>query len=82
MAPSAARYVATVGMGLVTSGSELEGTEGRVTMLLWIIVIVLVLALLGSVPRWRHSRSWGWTPSGLIGLLLLLLIIAWLIGWI
>jgi hypothetical protein len=51
-------------------------------MLLWIIVIVLVLAMLGSVPRWRHSRSWGWTPSGLIGFLLLLLIVAWLVGWV
>ena len=51
-------------------------------MLLWIIVIVLVLALLGSVPTWRYSRRWGWTPSGLIGFLLLLLLIAWLIGWV
>jgi hypothetical protein len=51
-------------------------------MLLWIILIILILALLGSVPAWPYSRGWGWTPSGLIGFLLLILLIVWLMGWI
>ncbi len=49
-------------------------------MLGWILLIVLVLLLLGAVPRWSHSRSWGWGPSGLIGFLLVALLIAWLLG--
>jgi hypothetical protein len=48
----------------------------------WIIVIVLLLLLLGAVPTWGHSRSWGWGPSGLLGVLLVILIIALLVGWI
>jgi len=51
-------------------------------MLLWIVLIVLVLALLGSVPTWSHSRRWGWTPSGIIGFLLLVLLVIWLLGWL
>lgn len=49
-------------------------------MLLWIILIILVLALLGAVPAWPHSRRWGWGPSGLVGFLLLVLLIAWILG--
>jgi hypothetical protein len=51
-------------------------------MLTWILLIILVLALLGSVPAWPYSRRWGWRPSGIIGFLLLLLLIAWLAGWL
>jgi len=49
-------------------------------MLGWILLIVLVLLLLGAIPRWSHSRRWGWGPSGLIGFLLVVLLIAWLLG--
>jgi hypothetical protein len=51
-------------------------------MLGTILVIVLILLLLGALPTWGHSRSWGWGPSGLLGTLLLILIIALLVGWI
>ena len=41
-----------------------------------IILIVLLLALLlGALPRWPHSRTWGYYPSGGIGLVLVLLVI-------
>ena len=40
-----------------------------------ILLIVLVLVLLGVVPRWPHSRSWGYGPSGGIGLLLVVVLI-------
>ncbi|HEX5733919.1 MAG TPA: DUF3309 family protein [Blastocatellia bacterium] len=49
-------------------------------MLTTIIIIVLILLLLGSVPRWPYSRSWGYFPSGLLGLILLIVIILWLTG--
>jgi hypothetical protein len=45
-----------------------------------ILVIVLVLLLLGALPVWPYSRSWGYTGSGIIGFLLLLLVIGWLLG--
>ena len=44
-----------------------------------ILVIILVLLLLGVVPRWPHSRSWGYGPSGGIGLLLVIVLILWLL---
>lgn len=44
-------------------------------MLTWILLIVLILLLVGAVPAWPHSRSWGYFPSGGIGLILLILLI-------
>jgi hypothetical protein len=44
-------------------------------MLGLILLIVLVLLLLGAAPAWPHSRSWGYGPSGVLGLLLVVLII-------
>lgn len=49
-------------------------------MLGWILLIVLVLLLIGAVPAWPHSRSWGYFPSGLLGLLVVILLIALLTG--
>jgi len=45
-----------------------------------ILIIILVLALLGIIPVWPHSRSWGYYPSGGIGLLVLILLILLLMG--
>ncbi|MCB1422465.1 MAG: DUF3309 domain-containing protein [Nitratireductor sp.] len=45
-----------------------------------ILLIILILALLGAIPAWPHSRSWGYRPSGLIGTVLLILIVLALIG--
>jgi hypothetical protein len=41
---------------------------------------VLVLMLLGAIPSWRHSRSWGYYPSGGVGLVLLVLVVLMLSG--
>jgi len=49
-------------------------------MLLTILFIVLILALIGSVPAWPHSREWGYYPSGGVGLVLLILLILFLLG--
>lgn len=51
-------------------------------MLSTILIIVLILALLGAVPTWPHSRSWGYYPSGGLGLVLVILIILMLLGHI
>ncbi len=45
-----------------------------------ILVIILVLLLLGVVPRWSHSRSWGYGPSGGIAVLLVIVLIIWMLG--
>ncbi len=44
-------------------------------MLLMILVIVLLLALVGSVPTWPHSRDWGYYPAGGIGVLIAIVVV-------
>lgn len=44
-------------------------------MLGTILIVVLVLMLIGAVPTWGHSRTWGYGPSGAIGIILLILLI-------
>jgi hypothetical protein len=51
-------------------------------MLGTILLIVLVLMLLGALPTWPHSRSWGYAPSGVVGLLVVVLLILLLNGTI
>jgi Protein of unknown function (DUF3309) len=45
-----------------------------------ILLVVLIILLLGSVPTWPHSRSWGYRPSGILGVLLLIVLILFLTG--
>lgn len=45
-----------------------------------ILLIVLILLLIGAIPGWPHSRSWGYAPSGGIGLILMVLLILVLLG--
>jgi len=45
-----------------------------------ILLIVLVLALVGSVPAWPYSRGWGYAPSGGIGTILIILLVLYLLG--
>jgi len=45
-----------------------------------IILIVLVLALLGVIPVWSHSRTWGYGPSGGFGLAVIILVVLLLTG--
>lgn len=49
-------------------------------MLGTVLIIVLILALLGSVPAWPHSREWGYYPSGGLGLILIIVIILLIAG--
>lgn len=45
-----------------------------------ILLIVLIFMLIGAVPTWPHSRSWGYLPSGALGLVALILLILLLLG--
>ena len=49
-------------------------------MLGTILIIILLLLLIGALPRWGYSRSWGYYPSGGLGLVLVIIIILFLIG--
>jgi hypothetical protein len=49
-------------------------------MLGMLLVVVLVLALVGALPRWSHSRDWGYYPTGGLGLVLCIVVILLLIG--
>jgi hypothetical protein len=40
-----------------------------------ILIIILILLLLGAVPAWPHSRGWGYGPSGLLGVVVLLILV-------
>ncbi len=44
-----------------------------------ILLIILIILLLGTVPRWPHSRNWGYGPSGGIGLILVIVLILYLL---
>ncbi len=45
-----------------------------------ILLIVLILILVGAFPSWPHSRSWGYGPSGILGVVVVVLIVLLLMG--
>lgn len=45
-----------------------------------VLVVLLVLLLLGALPTWPHSKSWGYAPSGGLGAVLVILVILLLLG--
>jgi hypothetical protein len=45
-----------------------------------ILLVILVLALLGVIPTWPHSRQWGYGPSGGVGLILVIVLILLVLG--
>jgi hypothetical protein len=49
-------------------------------MLGTILIVVLLLALFGALPRWSHSRNWGYAPTGGVGVILLIVVILLLLG--
>jgi uncharacterized protein DUF3309 len=60
--------------------STAEFATRRKTMLGTVLVVILILALLGALPRWSHSREWGYVPTGGVGLVLVVVVILVLIG--
>lgn len=74
-----------VGIGLRVAGDTVLGLkEKRVResdmSLGTILLIVLVLALIGVIPAWPHSRGWGYGPSGIVGVILIVLLILFFTG--
>jgi hypothetical protein len=59
---------------------ERAGGQERASMLGTILIIILILALIGALPTWGHSRSWGYFPSGGLGLVLVIIVILLLLG--
>ncbi len=49
-------------------------------MLGTILIILLILLLIGALPRWGYSSGWGYGPSGLLGLILVVILVLWLLG--
>lgn len=47
-----------------------------------ILVILVVLLLVGGLPRWGYSRNWGYGPSGGLGLILLILLVLLILGYL
>lgn len=49
-------------------------------MLSTVLLILLILILVGALPRWGHSKDWGYGPSGVVGTILIVLLILMLMG--
>lgn len=48
--------------------------------MLLLVIVILVLALLGVLPTWPHSRSWGYRPGGVISIILIVVLVLFLMG--
>ena len=60
--------------------SAKPAARGEGDMLPTVLIVVVVLMLLGALPRWPHSREWGYYPSGGLGLVMVILVILLLMG--
>ncbi len=49
-------------------------------MLSTILIVLLILILVGALPRWRHSGNWGYGPGGLVGVILIIVVVLALAG--
>lgn len=47
---------------------------------MWLILVILLVLLLGSLPTWPYSGGWGYYPSGLLGLVLVIVLVMVLLG--
>jgi hypothetical protein len=70
----------TVGGSVLRPGPTARTLHFEFDMLLTILVIILLLMALGSVPGWPHSRSWGYYPSGGLGLVVIILLVFFLMS--
>jgi Protein of unknown function (DUF3309) len=63
----------------ITKAESLAGKKEQ-DMLGTILIVILVLALFGALPRWSHSREWGYAPTGGLGLVLFVVVILLVLG--
>ena len=49
-------------------------------MLGTMVMVTLILFLIGALPTWSHSQSWGYAPSGILGTILIIVLILFLLG--
>jgi membrane-bound ClpP family serine protease len=63
-----------------TPAKRWRRTKEQVMSLGTILLIVVILMLVGVLPVWPHARSWGYGPSGIAGVVLLILIVLFLMG--
>jgi hypothetical protein len=52
----------------------------RETVMSTIVLIILIILLIGGLPSWPYSRGWGYAPSGILGVILIIVIILLLTG--
>jgi len=77
--PAADRFLAAAGTSAHRRTFDRQ-TEKETPDMSTILLIVLVLVLLGALPSWPYSRSWGYGPSGVLGLVLVVVVILALTG--
>jgi hypothetical protein len=64
----------------VLFGTRFTRRPAYTARMITILIVIVVLMLVGAIPSWPHSRSWGYGPSGGLGLVLLILLILLLTG--
>ena len=67
-------------MALAYAVLRARNFEEKLMSLAGLLLIVLILMLIGAVPTWPHSRSWGYWPSGGLGLVVLVVLVLLLMG--
>jgi hypothetical protein len=55
-------------------------TQNEGVMISTVLLVVLILLLVGAIPSWPHSRNWGYGPSGILGVVLVVVLILALTG--
>jgi len=58
----------------------INSLEGEAMSTGTILLIILILLLIGAIPSWPHSKSWGYGPSGLLGVVVIIIIVLLLTG--
>jgi Protein of unknown function (DUF3309) len=71
---------ATAALHAVACGVVSPYSDMGATMLTTILIVLLILLLLGAIPSWPYSRGWGYGPSGILGLVLIVVLILALTG--
>jgi Na+/melibiose symporter-like transporter len=63
-----------------TGTQDLSAFKEKTMSLGTILLIILILMLVGAIPAWPHSRSWGYGPSGVLGFVVIVIVVLLLLG--